>query len=77
LFLEFGFPEFTTLFLILRQVIAPLVVISAFVPVAVAAHESTTRGGSTVGAALETVALPLVIVGAALAFLRSRKTVNG
>jgi hypothetical protein len=76
LFLDFGFPEFTTLWLIIRQVLAPLVVITAFVPAALAAHASTTRGGSAIGAAAGAILLPVVFIGAALAWLRSRKAVS-
>jgi hypothetical protein len=76
LFLDFGFPEFTTLWLIIRQVLAPLVVVTAFVPAAMAAHASTTKDGSTVATALVAIVLPLTILGAASAWLRSRKAVN-
>ncbi len=43
MFLDFGFPEFATLWLIARQVLAPLVVVAAFVPVAVAHDASGAR----------------------------------
>ena len=35
LYLDFGFPELTTLWLVLRQVLGPLLVVAAFVPLAV------------------------------------------
>ena len=76
LFLDFGFPEFTTLWLIIRQVLAPLVVVTAFVPAAMAAHATTTKDGSPIGTALVAIVLPLTILGAASAWLRSRKAVN-
>jgi hypothetical protein len=76
LFLEFGFPEFATLWLILRQVLAPLVVVVAFVPAALAADASTTRGASVVGAAVVGVALPVGAIVAVTAWLRSRTAVS-
>jgi hypothetical protein len=74
LFLDFGFPEFATLWLILRQVLAPAVVVAAFVPVVVA-HDALTSGDSPSGAAMSAILLPLVFIGAASIFLRSRKSV--
>jgi hypothetical protein len=77
MFLEFGFPEFTTLWLIVRQVLAPLLVVLAFTPVAVAADAaSTPHGNSPVGAALATLVIPVGMIAAAMAWLRSRKAVN-
>jgi hypothetical protein len=75
LFLDVGFPEFTTLFLIIRQTVAPLVVIAAFAPAAAASYAST-NGGSPAGAALIALLLPLVLVVTATTFFRSRRTVN-
>ena len=73
LFLDLGFPEFSTLFLILRQVLAPLLVVAAFVPIA-AAH--TANGGdATLGTALIAALLPLVLVVAAWTWLKSREHV--
>ena len=73
LFLDLGFPEFSTLWLILRQVLAPLLVVAAFVPVA-AAH--TANGGdATLGTALTAALLPLVLVVAAWTWLKSREHV--
>ena len=73
LFLDLGFPEFSTLWLILRQVLAPLLVVAAFVPVA-AAH-AATGGDATFGAALIAALLPVVLVLAAGAWLKSREHV--
>ncbi len=73
LFLDLGFPEFSTLWLILRQVLAPLIVVAAFVPVA-AAH-AATGGDSAVSAALVAALLPVVLVIAAWSWLRSREHV--
>jgi len=73
LFLDLGFPEFSTLWLIVRQVLAPLVVVAAFVPVA-AAHAATGHD-SAVGAALVADLLPVVLVLAAWSWLRSREHV--
>ena len=74
LFLDFGFPEFGTLWLILRQVLAPAVAIAAFVPVVVA-HDAVVSGDSPSAAAMSAILLPLAFVGAASIFLRSRKAV--
>jgi hypothetical protein len=73
LFLDLGFPEFSTLWLILRQVLAPLIVVAAFVPVA-AAH-AATGADSAVTAALIAALLPVVLVMAAWSWLRSREHV--
>jgi hypothetical protein len=75
LFLDLGFPEFTTLWLILRQVLAPLVAIAAFVPVAMA-HDALAGGESPSGAALVAVILPLTLVAVASVWLRSRRSVQ-
>ena len=75
LFLEFGFPEFTTLFLIIRQTVAPLVVVAAFVPAAMAAHAATT-GKSATGTAFLALLIPLFVLVAASSYLRSRKAVH-
>jgi hypothetical protein len=76
MFLEFGFPEFMTLWLIVRQVLAPLVVVAAFAPVAVA-HDAWARGDSAATAALTATVLPLAFVAAASVWLRSRRKVTG
>jgi hypothetical protein len=75
LFLDLGFPEFTTLWLILRQVLAPLVAIAAFVPVAMA-HDALANGKSPAGAALTTAVLPVALVVAGSVWLRSRPAVQ-
>jgi len=75
LFLDIGFPEFTTLFLIIRQTIAPLVVIAAFVPAAFAYH-AATQGKPAAGSAFVALLVPLVVLAAAHSYLRSRKAVH-
>jgi hypothetical protein len=81
LYLDFGFPELTTLWLVLRQVLAPLLVVVAFVPLAVAQHVFTdpgTKGSPTsaaVMAALVTALAPAIIAIGGVAWLRSRKVV--
>jgi hypothetical protein len=76
LFLEFGFPELSTLWLIVRQVLAPLVVVAAFAPAAFAADAARTHDSSPVGLAAVTIVIPLIFLSTALAWLRSRKAVN-
>ncbi len=76
MFLDFGFPEFATLWLIARQVLAPLVVVAAFVPVAVA-HDAWARGDAASTAALTATVLPLAFVATAAIWLRSRRKVTG
>jgi len=61
------------LWLILRQVLAPLLVVAAFVPVA-AAH-AATGDHATFGAALIAALLPVVLVVAAWTWLKSREHV--
>jgi hypothetical protein len=76
LYLDFGFPELTTLWLVFRQVLAPLLVVIAFVPIVVAHHAFTDQGsGAAVGAAL-TAALGsgILVIGASV-WLRSRRLV--
>ena len=75
LFLDIGFPEFTTLFLILRQTVAPLVVVAGFVPAALA-YQATTQGKSAAGSAVVGLLVPLLVLTAAHSYLRSRKTVH-
>lgn len=82
LYLDFGFPELTTLWLVLRQVLAPLLVVVAFVPLAVARHAFTAAGsagsptGDAVGAALATALVPILLVIATSMWLRSRRVVT-
>jgi hypothetical protein len=74
LYLDFGFPELTNLWLILRQVLGPLLVVTAFVPLAVG-YDAWTNDRSAVGAALGMVALPILLVVGAALWLRSRTAV--
>ncbi len=71
LLLEYGFPEFTTLWLVIRLLIGPAIVIAAVVPVAVAQH-ALADGGSAAGAAFQTLFIPIFVVGIALGWLKSR-----
>jgi hypothetical protein len=75
LYLDFGFPELTTLWLVLRQVLGPLVVIAAFVPLAVGQNASVT-GQSAAGAAVATALLPIVLVVGGSLWMRSREAVT-
>ncbi len=75
LFLDIGFPEFTTLWLIIRQTLAPLLVMTAFVPIAFA-HDAFTKGTSPSAAAATSVLLPLALIAGATTWLRSRAEVT-
>jgi Family of unknown function (DUF6297) len=75
MFLDFGFPEFMTVWLVLRQTIAPLLVTAAFVPVALA-HDAWERGSSPSGAAVTGSIIPLSFAAVASMWLRSRRTVS-
>jgi hypothetical protein len=74
LFLDFGFPEFAMLFLILRQVIGPALVIAGFVPLLSAADASGHQ--SVAGVAASGVIVPAFLAVAAGVWLRSRKAVH-
>jgi hypothetical protein len=74
LYLDFGFPELTTLWLVLRQVLGPLLVVAAFVPLAVGENASV-NGQSAAGATATAALVPIALaVGGAL-WLRSREAV--
>jgi hypothetical protein len=75
LYLDVGFPELTTLWLVRRQVLGPLVVIAAFVPLAVGQNASVT-GQSAAGAAVATALLPVVLVVGGALWMRSREAVT-
>jgi hypothetical protein len=74
LYLDFGFPELTTLWLVLRQVLGPLLVIVAFVPFAVG-HQAWTEGRSGPGTALAVAFAPLALAIGASIWMRSRAAV--
>jgi len=74
LYLDFGFPELTTLWLVLRQVLGPLLVVTAFVPLAVG-DNAWTEGRSAVGTTLTFAFLPLGLAVAATMWMRSRTAV--
>jgi hypothetical protein len=74
LYLDLGFPEFTTLWLVLRQLLGPLLVVAAFVPFA-AGHESWAEGGSAVATALAVAFAPLALAIGASLWMRSRAAV--
>jgi hypothetical protein len=74
LFLDFGFPEFAPLILLARQVIAPALVITGFVPL-VFAHDALANGQTPSSAAVTWIILPLGVFGAATIWMRSRKRV--
>ena len=81
LYLDFGFPELTTLWLVLRQVLAPLMVVVAFAPLAVAHHVYVDPGpgasatGAAVSATLLAVLVPVFLVIGASVWLRGRRVV--
>jgi hypothetical protein len=74
LYLDFGFPELTTLWLVLRQVLGPLLVIAAFVPLAVG-DNTWADGGAAIGSTLAFTFVPLVLAVAASLWMRSRTAV--
>ncbi len=74
LYLDFGFPELTTLWLVLRQVLGPLLVIAAFVPLAVG-DNAWADGRSAVGTTLTFAFVPLVLAVVASVWMRSRTAV--
>ncbi len=74
LYLDFGFPELTTLWLVLRQVLGPLLVITAFVPLAVGDH-AYADGRSGVGPTVTFACIPLLLAVAAAFWMRSRTAV--
>jgi hypothetical protein len=74
LYLDFGFPELTTLWLVLRQVLGPLLVIAAFVPLA-AGDNAWADGGSAVGTTLSFAFVPLLLAVGASLWMRSRTAV--
>jgi hypothetical protein len=75
LFLDLGFPEFAMLFLILRQVIGPALVILGFLPL-LSAMNATDQHQSVAGVAASGVIVPAFLVVAAGIWLRSRKAVH-
>jgi hypothetical protein len=74
LYLDFGFPELTNLWLLLRQVLGPLLVVAAFVPLAIG-DNAAADGRSAVGATLTFALVPLVLAVAAALWMRSRTAV--
>jgi hypothetical protein len=74
LYLDFGFPELTNLWLLLRQVLGPLLVVAAFVPLAMGAN-AAADGRSPAGATLAFAFIPLLLAVAAALWMRSRTAV--
>jgi hypothetical protein len=74
LYLDFGFPELTTLWLVLRQVLGPLLVIAAFVPLAVG-DNALGEGRSGVGTTLAFAFVPLALAVGGSLWMRSRTAV--
>ena len=74
LYLDFGFPELTTLWLVLRQVLGPLLVVAAFVPLAIG-DNAWSEGKSAVGVTLTFASIPLALAVAGSLWMRSRKAV--
>jgi hypothetical protein len=74
MYLDFGFPELTTLWLVLRQVLAPALVVIAFVPLAVG-QDAFVNGQSAFGAAASAAFAAILLgVGGSL-WLRTRTAV--
>ncbi len=74
LYLDLGFPELTNLWLVLRQVLGPLLVIASFVPLAAGAN-AWSDGKSAPGTTLAFACIPLVLAVAAALWMRSRTVV--
>jgi hypothetical protein len=74
LYLDFGFPELTTLWLVLRAVLGPLLVITAFVPLAMG-DNAWADGRAAAGTTLAFALVPLVLAVAASVWMRSREAV--
>lgn len=70
--LPYPFTDFLAIWLIVRQSLPPLLVTLAVVPVALA-HDAPMRHGSTSGTAFSALFLPLILVGATVSWLRTRR----
>ncbi|MFN8027138.1 MAG: hypothetical protein U0W40_12505 [Acidimicrobiia bacterium] len=75
LFLDVGFPEFTTLWLIIRQVIGPVVAMTGFMPMLFAMNAHDQRN-AIAGPALVGALVPAFVVVTAGTWFRSRKAVH-
>ena len=67
----FGFPEFGTVLLVLRQVFPPAVAVVAVAPVILA--REVTHGASPEGAAASGIVIPIMLVAAIGAWLWKRR----
>jgi hypothetical protein len=76
LYLDLGFPELTNLWLLLRQVLGPLLVMAAFVPFAAGAN-AWADGRSAAGTTLGFAFIPLFLAVVASVWMRSRTAVVG
>jgi hypothetical protein len=74
LYLDFPFPEFAIGWLLLRQLIPPLIAMTAFVPVAVA-HDAMAEHQPVVSAAFTATLLPLGAVLVTSRWLSSRRSI--
>ena len=74
LYLDLGFPELTNLWLLLRQVLGPLLVMAAFVPFAAGAN-AWADGRSAAGTTLGFAFIPLFLAVVASVWMRSRTAV--
>jgi hypothetical protein len=75
LYLDFPFPEFGTLWLILRQCLPPLIAITALVPVAIAHHAVGTKEGMA-GPLVAAILVPVAAISITTAWLRTRREVR-
>ena len=75
LYVDFPFPEFGALWLIVRQLLPPRIAITAMVPVAVA-HDALGHESSAAGAALGATLLPLGLVAITGRWLQTRSRVT-
>ncbi len=74
LYLDFPFPEFGMIWLIMRQLIPPAIALTAMVPVAVA-HDALVHHSSVSGAAISATLLPISVIVVTSRWLSSRKRV--
>jgi hypothetical protein len=75
LYLDFPFPEFGTLWLIVRQCVPPAIVVTALIPVAIA-HDASGRGESSIAFLLVALLIPALVVAITCTWLGTRRLVS-
>jgi len=74
LYLDFPFPEFGMIWLIMRQLIPPAIALTAMVPIAFA-HDALDHHQSVSGAAISATLLPIGVIAVTMRWLSSRRHV--